>query len=217
MQWYIYLWIVFIISIWLHEFAHAWTANKLWDPTPKMQWRLTINPLKHIDILWFILIFIVQFWWWKPVTINPHYFSNRRRDELLVALAWPAMNFFLSFVGILVMFIYASMVFLPNLPLWDMISKDMFLEFWYLFSWINIVLWLFNIIPLWPLDWWRIVQYIFPKTLAIMKQYNYQMIMMFVFFLVVIWPWQWFVSYYMQNVGTTIFSFFYAMLATVFW
>ena len=59
---YVFLVIILLISIWLHEYAHAWTSYRLWDPTPVLQWRLTPNPLKHIDIVWFISVFFDMIW-----------------------------------------------------------------------------------------------------------------------------------------------------------
>ena len=76
-----------VIGLSMHEFAHAAVAYKLGDPTPKMQGRVTINPLAHIDWLGFIALFLCGFGWGKPVQINQFNFKNRRRDELFVALA----------------------------------------------------------------------------------------------------------------------------------
>ena len=90
--------IILVISIGFHEYAHAWVSYILWDPTPKLQWRLTPNPLKHIDPIGFLMIFLILFGWWKPVQVNPMYYKNKLRDELLVALAWPFANFLMAFV-----------------------------------------------------------------------------------------------------------------------
>jgi Zn-dependent protease len=103
---YVFLLIILLVSVWLHEYAHAWTSYKLWDPTPVLQWRLTPNPLKHIDIIWLVSVFLIWFWWGKPVQINPTYYKNPVRDETLTALAWPAMNLVLAFLGMLIMMIY---------------------------------------------------------------------------------------------------------------
>ena len=104
---YAFLLIVLLVSIWLHEYAHAWTSYKLWDPTPVLQWRLTPNPLKHIDIFWLLCVFLVWFWWWKPVITNPTYYKDSRRWDVLVAFAWPAMNLVLVFFWVIVMMVYA--------------------------------------------------------------------------------------------------------------
>jgi Zn-dependent protease len=84
---YVYIAIILLISIGLHEYAHAYTSNKLGDPTPKLQGRLTPNPLKHLDPIGFILIFIIGFGRGKPVQINPNYYKKPLRDELITSLA----------------------------------------------------------------------------------------------------------------------------------
>ena len=109
---YVFLVIILLISIWLHEYAHARTSYRLWDPTPVLQWRLTPNPLKHIDIVWFISVFLIGFWWWKPVQINPIYYKNPIRDETLTAFAWPAMNLVLAFFWMLIMMVYGKIMWM---------------------------------------------------------------------------------------------------------
>lgn len=83
----IFLALIFVISISLHEYAHAWMSNRLGDPTPRLQGRLTPNPLVHIDPIGFLLIFLIGFGWGRAVIVNPAYYKNTLRDELLVALA----------------------------------------------------------------------------------------------------------------------------------
>ena len=81
-----------IIGLAFHEFAHAAVAFKLGDPTPKMQGRVTINPLAHIDPVGLAALLFAGFGWGVPVQINPSNFKKRRRDELLVSLAGVTMN-----------------------------------------------------------------------------------------------------------------------------
>lgn len=83
-----------IIGLTVHELAHAYTAYKLGDMTAKNDGRLTLNPLKHIDPLGFILIVIAGFGWAKPVSFNPDNLKNKHRDEILISLAGPFSNFF---------------------------------------------------------------------------------------------------------------------------
>ena len=87
-----------ILGLSFHEFAHAWMSNKLGDPTPKRQGRLTINPLAHIDWIGFLCLLLVGFGWGKPVEIDPRYYKHRRRDEFLVAIAGVTMNLILAIV-----------------------------------------------------------------------------------------------------------------------
>ena len=76
-----------IIGLSFHEFAHAWVSDKLGDPTPRRQGRVTINPLAHIDWMGFLALLLVGFGWGKPVQIDPGYYKHRRRDEFLVGIA----------------------------------------------------------------------------------------------------------------------------------
>lgn len=154
----IFLAVIFVISISLHEYAHAWASTKLGDPTPKMQWRLTPNPLVHIDLLGFVLIFLINFGRWRPVIINPNYYKNKIRDELLVALAWPASNILLCFLGSLILMIYVKFNgWATYFNQWDLI-----VQFWQMFAILNAWLAVFNLIPLPPLDGYRIIKFIKP-------------------------------------------------------
>ena len=103
---YIQIGIIFIVSVSLHEFAHAYASYKLGDPTPKIQWRLTPNPIKHIDPIWFILIFLIGFGRGRPVQIDPSYYRKPYRDELIVALAGPLTNVILGILAIIIMMVY---------------------------------------------------------------------------------------------------------------
>jgi len=148
--------IILVISIWFHEYAHAWVSYILWDPTPKLQWRLTPNPLKHIDPIGFLMIFLIHFWWWKPVQVNPMYYKNKLRDELLVALAGPFANFLMAFIGSALYVLFARFWLLDPLT-------QTFL-YWFIF--INIALAIFNLIPIYPLDWYRIIKFLNPSLIV---------------------------------------------------
>ena len=166
---YVLLVIILLVSIWLHEYAHAWTSYKLWDPTPVLQWRLTPNPLKHMDIIWFISVFLIGFWWWKPVQINPIYYKNPVRDETLTAFAGPAMNLVLALFGMLIMMVYGKIIWMWFQDLF--ISWDYVLLFWQLFIKLNIVLAVFNMLPFPPLDWFRLIK-VFWKKWALRMEKN---------------------------------------------
>lgn len=156
--------IALAISIGLHEYAHARASNKLGDPTPKLQGRLTPNPLAHLDPLWFLLIFIIHFGRGKPVQINPSYYKNPRVDEFLVAMAGPASNIIMATFGILFL----------KLFLWDLnsiwLSSNLFTTFRTQFSFLNIGLALFNLLPIPPLDGRKIVK-LFIANAAIRIEY----------------------------------------------
>ena len=92
-----------ILALSLHEFAHAWMANRCGDPTAKMMGRMTINPLKHLDPLGTVLMLVVGFGWAKPVPVNPRNFRDPRRDDLKVSLAGVTMNLIMFLLSLVVM------------------------------------------------------------------------------------------------------------------
>ena len=141
----------------MHEYAHAYVSYRLGDPTPKLQGRLTPNPIKHIDPIGFLMVFVAHFGRGKPVQINPLYYKNPRKGELMVALAGPATNLIMAIVGILVMLIYAKLMGgTPN----DIFlsTNDLMINFWISFSYLNIALAIFNLIPIAPLDGYRLIK-----------------------------------------------------------
>lgn len=152
--------IILAISIGFHEYAHAVASYNLWDPTPKLQGRLTPNPLKHLDPIGFLMIFLIHFWWWKPVEVNPNYYKNKLRDELIVALAWPFTNLLMAFFW---WFIYVLMAKFSGLNL----LTENFLN---LFIFINIALATFNLLPIYPLDGYRIIKFLKPQWAYFMEQ-----------------------------------------------
>ena len=153
--------IILLIAISLHEYAHAYVSYKLGDPTPKLQWRLTTNPLKHIDPIWFLMIFLIWFGWGKPVQINPYYYNNPVKWELLVALAWPAMNLVLAIIGIFVMLVSAKLtwMWLENIMTWNgfRIVKIISLKFANMIEKYTqyIVIWFLIIVVLWRNPIWQ--------------------------------------------------------------
>lgn len=131
----------------LHEFAHAQTAVWLGDDTPKLQGRLSISPLVHIDIIGFLMIILAGFGWAKPVEINPYNFKKPKRDDILVSIAGPLANLFIAIFFLLLMkILYHAPNFLPY-SLYETIMNIFDYTVW-----INIVLFVFNLIPIPPLD-----------------------------------------------------------------
>ena len=145
-----------IIALSFHEFAHAWVSDKLGDPTPRRQGRVTINPLAHIDWIGFLALLLVGFGWGKPVQIDPNYYKNRRRDEFLVAIAGVTMNLILA---VILSIPVKAMIRTFNSGTSDLVY-NIYLIIFYAVT-INIVLMIFNLRPCPPLDGWNIITQIF--------------------------------------------------------
>ena len=146
-----------IMGLSFHEFAHAWMSDRLGDPTPKRQGRLTINPLAHIDWIGFAALVLVGFGWGKPVQIDPGYYKKRRRDEFLVAIAGVTMNLILA---VILSFPTRWIIAAYYSSGGSAVLENTALIFLYAVQ-INIVLMIFNLIPCPPLDGWGIVTQIF--------------------------------------------------------
>ena len=137
-----------IIGLSFHEFAHGAMSHLLGDPTPKAQGRLTINPAAHIDPFGFLALMVAGFGWGVPVQIDPRYYKNRRRDEFLVSIAGVTMNLLLA-VG----FSLLIRVLVSSEAAWlqGNIGTVLFEMLFYVVS-VNLVLMVFNLIPVPPLD-----------------------------------------------------------------
>ena len=129
---------VLVFSLVFHEFSHAWVANKLGDPTARYSGRLTLNPLAHLDPFGSLMILFVGFGWAKPVPVDSRYLANPRVDMMKIAFAGPAANLLLAFVG-------------GTIIRSGLVSGSIILMI-LLFTQINIMLAVFNMIPIPPLD-----------------------------------------------------------------
>lgn len=146
-----------LIGLSFHEFGHAFVSDRLGDPTPRMQGRVSLSPAAHIDPLGLLMLFIIGFGWGRPVQIDPQYYKHRRRDELLVSLAGVIMNLLLAicFMGVLRLFYQFAGEF---------VASDVGAIVWQILIGviqINLVLMFFNLIPLPPLDGFGIITQIF--------------------------------------------------------
>lgn len=146
-----------IIGLSFHEFAHAWMSDRLGDPTPRRQGRVTINPLAHIDWVGFLALLLVGFGWGKPVQIDPSYYKHRRRDEFLVGIAGVTMNLIIAIIfAIPARLIHNT---LGGAAVTDLMY-NLYLIIFYTVT-INVVLMVFNLIPCPPLDGWGIITQLF--------------------------------------------------------
>lgn len=157
-----------IIGLSFHEFGHAAVAYKLGDGTPKMQGRVTLNPLAHIDWMGLAALFFCGFGWGKPVQINPYNFKHRRRDELFVALAGVVMNLLTAVAFAIIAALVRNIIPATTLGIgiWTMILNIIY---------INLILMIFNLIPCPPLDGFNILAEIFGfgNTEAYWRIYQY--------------------------------------------
>lgn len=174
-----------LLALTLHEYAHGYVAYRLGDPTARDAGRLTLNPLSHLDPIGTIAFFFIKFGWAKPVPVNPYYFKNPRKDMLWVALAGPVTNLLLAVVSALLLkaligtasFIpYSTLLEAILVPLYNMLVASV---------WINLVLCIFNFLPIPPLDGGRILTGLLPenmaRTYASFERYGFIVILLLAF------------------------------------
>ncbi|WP_409293485.1 site-2 protease family protein [Peribacillus sp. SCS-37] len=159
-----YIIITLVIAFTLHEFAHAYTAYKFGDPTAQKQGRLTLNPAVHLDPLGTILLLVAGFGWARPVPVNRNYFKNPRVAGILVSLAGPLSNLLIAAIGFAVYFGLISAGIQENEYVTKFITTLIEL---------NVLLFVFNLIPLPPLDGYRIIEDLAPSGIrAKMTQFE---------------------------------------------
>lgn len=174
--------VTLIIALTLHEFAHAFVADRLGDPTPGLAGRLTLNPLRHLDPMGSLMLILAGFGWAKPVPIDPSALRRRTPAGVMwVSLAGPLTNLCLALLAALllrsrVLPAVSSASFLPS-PL----------QFFFEFTFINLALFLFNILPLSPLDGDKVIEFLLPpqwrSTFAALRPYGPLFLILLVFIL----------------------------------
>jgi Zn-dependent protease len=156
-----FLWIVALVTaITVHEFAHAWAADRLGDPTPRLQGRLTLNPLAHLDLLGSLFMLIAHFGWGKPVVFDPFNLRHPRRDAAIISLAGPAINLALAVVASILLRILIGSNVLATI--WELLALSVLQPIIIL----NVALAIFNLVPIHPLDGFKIVGGILPPEYA---------------------------------------------------
>jgi Zn-dependent protease len=145
-----------LIALTVHEYAHARVAVALGDPTPRFEGRLTLNPIAHLDPFGLIMLWLVQFGWAKPVSVNPRNFKNGRQGMMFVSLAGPGANLITAFVAMLI---------------WGILDTIGIREYWIittlsLICRYNVIFAVFNMLPIPPLDGSKVLMNYLPGRLA---------------------------------------------------
>ncbi len=173
-----------LLALTVHECAHAWVADRLGDPTARMLGRITLNPIKHLDPIGALALFLTgMFGWAKPVPINPGNFKDPARDTLWVSIAGPATNLFLAAVFALIyrLFMVGEVPLSTGGvdiygPLFIMVELSIVL---------NIGLAVFNMIPVPPLDGSKVLQGLLPPDKAIqyarLEPYGFLILILLIF------------------------------------
>ncbi len=153
-----------VIALTFHEYAHAVVAYKLGDPTAKYSGRLTLNPIPHVDPIGMLMLFFVGLGWAKPVPVNPYNLNNPKRDMVLVSLAGPLSNVILAIAFALLFGVFYAF------------GSQVLVDVVYKIIWINVVLAVFNMLPIPPLDGSKILAGILPGDstwLNYLEQYGF--------------------------------------------
>lgn len=159
---------VMLLSLTLHEWGHAFAAHKCGDDTARNLGRMTLNPLKHIDVFGFLALMIVGFGWAKPVPVNPRNYRNYKKGEAIVSLAGVTMNlllaivFSIAFVPLYRLYIESIIYGSGQYP-W--LENGLLIQIIEYGVSLNIVLMLFNLLPVYPLDGYHIFELLFARRL----------------------------------------------------
>ena len=166
---FLFLLPVLLLSMMAHEVAHGFTAYRLGDPTAKVHGRLTVNPLRHLDplgTLMFVMTYLTGsfiFGWAKPVPVNPYYFRDRQRGMMVVSLAGPLTNFLIAvLIALALNALEPVSGGILSLAGGDTLFRVLFLSYQ-----VNVVLGIFNLVPIPPLDGSRVLGgFLSPATYA---------------------------------------------------
>jgi Zn-dependent protease len=177
--------IIILIAITIHEFSHAAAAQLLGDPTPRLAGRLSLNPIRHIDPIGFIMLLLVRFGWAKPVPINPYNFKDPVKGEMVVSFAGPASNFLAAYLAAALIRIF------PIIVLSNGYVERAFSDF----IWLNLALAVFNLLPVPPLDGSHILEVFIPYDYRhLLEQYGF-----FILIFILVFPPTSYILFYVIN------------------
>lgn len=175
-----YVAITLIIAFTFHEFSHAYVAYKFGDMTAKNQGRLTLNPIQHLDPIGTILIFVAGFGWARPVPVNRFFFKKPRLAGVLVSIAGPVSNLLLTVLAFIIWYSLMRAGVTASMP-------TAVIDFLNLFIQLNVVLFIFNLLPLPPLDGYRVIEDLLPND-ARAKLTQYEAYGSVIFLILVLTP-----------------------------
>lgn len=167
--------IALLVAFTVHEFAHAYTAYKFGDDTAKKQGRLTLNPVHHLDPIGTIFILIAGFGWARPVPVNRRNFKNPKLAGVLVSLAGPLSNFLIAFIALGILYLIGGN------------ANEFVFKLFETMVWLNVLLFVFNLLPFPPLDGYRILEDLAPSHLRV-KMTRYEQYGVLLFLILVITP-----------------------------
>lgn len=168
-----------LIGFAFHEYAHAYVADRLGDPTPRSQGRLTMNPFVHLDIFGSLMAVFFSFGWAKPVQTHPQYYKgNPARGHMMVAVAGPLMNLLIAFIGMVIWVLTLSLLSDSSwMPILSTILRAIVL--------MNLGLGVFNLLPIPPLDGFAVLGWVLPNRfgnfLNTLEQYGMIILMIVLF------------------------------------
>lgn len=177
---FLYLLPALLISLAIHEFAHAYTAYKLGDRSQKALGRLTLDPFAHMDWMGFLAVALLGFGWGKPVMVNDSNFKNKARDNMLVALAGPMSNLIMAVIFTL---IFKLLMITGVITDSQTFVNSVVISMLALAIQFNVIFAIFNMIPIPPFDGSKVLRYFLPRkgkeVMDMLEAYSFYIIIIF--------------------------------------